>query len=376
MDNRKMKSNPVLMKWARIVGVAMGLVVLAGLVLAAPSGLRAETDGTNVISNPGFENGATSWTCRGCKLTLGAPADSGAAAQFATTKSGGRVQLWQNGITLQPNTTYELRFWARSSKAAKLQVTLLKQSSPFTNYGLKPQSFNLTPNGQEYTYTFTTSGFNQQVDNARLRFRTDRVKKLSYSVDSVSLVAVDGGGAPTPTPPTPTPPPTQTGQEMLIYDWNKPVTVAEGGFAMDKTSQYLSQNWVQPVNYADGRLHFRVRVYSIPKNQPGMKVGFCFWQATRENCRGNEVAGVPGTVATWDFKLHDMWKKDGVEVDWTAKRKKMGFSIRDSQNDPVSNKTSTNWGGNNPADWYPMDIRVQVVLVPAGASFSGWQNYP
>ncbi len=164
---------------------------------------------------------------------------------------------------------------------------------------------------------------------------------------------------------------------MLIYDWNKPITVDEGGFAMDKTSQFLQQNWESPVNYADGQLYFRARIYSIPQNQPGMKLGFCFWQeGDRENCKGNDVPGVPGTDETWNFGLHEMWKKGGKEIDWSAPRKKMGFSVRDAQNDPVSNKTSSNWGGNNPQDWYPMNLRFQVVLVPKGSTFSGWQNYP
>lgn len=366
-----MKNKTDLVQWTRIVALTLGLGAFALLALAAPSSLRAEADVANAISNPGFESGTTSWTCKICKLTTGGPAQAGVAGQLTTTKKTGRAQLYQDNIALQPNTTYELSFWARSNKGSDLQVTLLKQSKPFNKYGIALKNFNLTSSGQQFTYTFTTSGFSQPVNNARLRFRTDKGIGLTYSIDNVSLTVVG-----TTPPPPPPPPPTGSGDEMLIYDWNKPVTIAEGGFAMDKTSKYLSQNWVQPVNYADGRLYFRARVNGIPKNQPGMKIGFCFWQADRENCKGNDVPGVPGTVVTWDFKLHDMWKKNNQEVDWTTPRKKMGFSVRDAQNDPVSNKTSSNWGGNDPAEWYSMNIRVQVVLVPAGGSFSGWQNYP
>lgn len=148
---------------------------------------------------------------------------------------------------------------------------------------------------------------------------------------------------------------------------------------MDKTSQYLSQNWEQPVNYADGKLYFRARIYSIPKNQPGMKIGFCFWQKPapgRELPRQRSARRARQRRDLGFSSARTCWKKGGLEVDWSAPRKKMGFSIRDGQNDPVSNKTSTDWGGNNPADWYPMNVRVQVVLVAVGETFSGWQNYP
>lgn len=357
-----MKTNDGYLKWLKIAGLTLALCALVLLAFSAPAQLRAAGD--NAVANGDFEGGTTGWACRNCTLSAGAPAQNGAAGQFTTTSRSARGQLTQTNISLEPNTTYELSFWARSANGNDVQVTLAQQVAPRTNYGLKNKTFNLTTDGQVFTHTFTTTGFTQPVNDARLMFQAAKGKGVQYSIDNITLT------------PTDEPPPPPPGGEMLIYDWNKPVTIAEGGFAMDKTSEYLSQNWVSPVNYADGRLYFRVRIYSIPQNQPDMKLGFCFWQGDRENCRGNDVPGVPGTVETWDFALHDMWKKGGKEVDWTAPRKKMGFSVRDGQNDPVSNKTSTDWGGNDPNHWYPMNIRFQVVLVPHGQSFSGWQNYP
>lgn len=356
-----MKIDNFPMKWLRVAGLALALTALAVMAFAAPAGLRA--DGDNAVTNGDFESGTTGWTCKSCSLSAGAPAQNGAAGQFSNTSRTARGQLMQTGISLQPNTTYELSFWARSANGNDVRVTLVQQVSPRTNYGMNNKVFNLTTDGQVFTHTFTTTGFSQPVSDARLRFQADRGRGVQYSIDNITL---------TPTGDDPNPP----GGEMLIYDWNKPITIDEGGFAMDKTSQYLGQNWVSPVNYADGRLYFRAEIRSIPQNQPGMKLGFCFWQGTRENCKGNDVAGVPGTVETWDFRLHDMWKKNGQEIDWSQPRKKMGFSVRDGQNDPVSNKTSDDWGGNNPGHWYPMDLRFQVVLVPAGQAFSGWENHP
>src|SRR5690606_24840554 len=138
-----------------------------------------------------------------------------------------RGQLMQTGIPLQPNTTYELSFWGRSSNGNNVRVTLVQQVAPRTNYGLKNKTFNLTADGQVFTHTFTTTGFAQPVSDARLVFQADRGKGVQYSIDNVTLIPSD---APPPPPP---------GGEMLIYDWNKPITIDEGGFAMDKTSQYL-----------------------------------------------------------------------------------------------------------------------------------------
>ncbi len=357
-----MNVNGMPTKWMRVVALTLALGALVALAFGAPAGLRA--DGANALANGDFESGTNGWTCKLCALTTGSPADSGAAGQLTTTKKSGRAQLFQSNISLQPNTTYELRFWARSADGADLRLTLYQQVAPRANYGLKNQAFNLTANGQMFTHTFTTTGFSGTANDARLRFQADKGKGHQYSIDSISLI------------PTDSPPPPPPGDEQLIYDWNKPIKVDEGGFAMDKTSQYLGQNWESPVNYADGQLYFRARIYSIPQDQPGMKLGFCFWQGTRENCKGYDVAGVAGTEETWQFGLHEMWKKNGQEIDWSTPRKKMGFSVRDAQNDPVSDKTSSNWGGNDPNDWYPMNLRFQVVLVPAGSVFSGWQNYP
>lgn len=358
-----METYSKLEKWKRATGIGLGLVALALLVFTVPSYLKAAEG--NVVANGDFEGGTAGWTCKICTLSVGTPAQTGSAAQMKTTKTTGRALLFQNNITLEPNTTYELKFWAQSKNGANLQVTLLQQSSPFTNYGITPRSFDVKTTGQEFTYTFTTTGFTQTVSNARLRFRADKGKGLIYSIDNVSLIAIGS------------PPPPDLEGEMLIYDWNKPITINEGGFAMDKTSVYLSQNWLQPVNYSDGQLYFRAEIRSVQKDQPGMKLGFCFWQSGgRENCKGNDVPGVPGTVRIWNYSPHNMWKKNNIEIDWSAPRVKMGFSVRDAENHPVSNKTSTDWGGNDPADWYPMDLRFQVVLVPPGQSFSGWENYP
>ncbi len=174
-----------------------------------------------------------------------------------------------------------------------------------------------------------------------------------------------------------------TGDEILVYNRGSNanpfiVTQSLGGFAVDNPPPGAANaNWTsgQYAGFADGTLYFRARIVSIPKNQPGMKLGFCFWQQKRENCKGQKISGIPGTEQTWSLKLTSMWKKNGQAINWATARTKDGFSVRNSKNKPVSDKGGFNWSGENPADWYPMKIHYTVVLVKAGGTFDGWQNY-
>jgi len=174
-----------------------------------------------------------------------------------------------------------------------------------------------------------------------------------------------------------------TADEILVYNRGSktnPFTVTQslGGFVVDNPPPGAANaNWTsgQYAGFAGGTLYFRARIVSIPKNQVGMKLGFCFWQQKRENCKGQRINGVPGTEQTWSFKLTGMWKKNGQAINWATARTKDGFSVRNSRNKPVSDKGGFNWSGENPANWYPMNIHYTVVLVKAGGTFDGWQNY-
>jgi hypothetical protein len=314
-----------------------------------------------VIVNGNFENGTQGWTAKLATFTAAAPAHGGSnAAQLKTTKKTGKAQLYQSNISLQAQSTYELSFWAKSPSGKDLQVSLVKQSDNSVSYGLVNRTVDVTPEWTQFTINLTTTGFSGNVNDGRLRFRMPKGINIEFSIDDVSLTTSDD-----PTPP---------GQEMLIYDFNGVVTQAYGGFIVDNPPM-ANGNWTTPVDFANGTIYVRAHVRGIPEDQPGMKLGWCFWQKTKENCKGNDVAGVPGTISTWSFKVKEMWKKNGVPIDWTQPRTKNGFSVRNSKNDPVSDKGGFNWSGENPADWYPMDIRFTVVVVAAGSNFSGWENY-
>lgn len=201
---------------------------------------------------------------------------------------------------------------------------------------------------------------------------TDEPTATATSTATPEPTATDEPTA-TPTPTvTPTLPP---GDELLVFDWNKPVTIDEGGFPVD-IPPINNFDWTSPVNYAEGTLYFRAEVFGMPVEKEEMRLGFCFWQGDAENCAGERVPGVAGTVVTWSRGVQDLWKKNGLPVDWSEPRRRAGFAVRNGKNQPVSNKGDwPPWNGEDPAEWYPLDIRFTVVVVEEGAGFSGWSNY-
>ena len=162
--------------------------------------------------------------------------------------------------------------------------------------------------------------------------------------------------------------------ELLIFDWNKPVTTAHHGFPWDKPPKQ-NGNWVSPVNYAAGTIHFRAQIKSMPQAKQ-MRLQFCFWQFknTRETCSRTQQITVGQTV-TWSQPLNGMWKKDQRALDWTKPRDRNGVAIKNGQGLPVSNYSGWNWNGENPDEWYPMNVRFTVVVVEKDRAFSGWGTY-
>lgn len=168
--------------------------------------------------------------------------------------------------------------------------------------------------------------------------------------------------------------------EMLVFDWNKPVTKTMGGFAQYKplsATNLPNGNFLSPINWTSGTLYFRAKVLSIPKNQSSMKLGFCFWQNSPrygEECTKNtSVPGVPGTERRWSQSFKSMNKINGAAINWALPRWKEGFVVR-GPNGPVSPKAGMNWGGQNPDNWYPLNIHYTVVLVLNGGE-PNWSQY-
>ena len=81
----------------------------------------------------------------------------------------------------------------------------------------------------------------------------------------------------------------------------------------------------------------------------------------------------PGTERSWSQSFKSMNKINGAAINWALPRWKEGFVVR-GPNGPVSPKAGMNWGGQNPDNWYPLNIHYTVVLVLNGGE-PNWSQY-
>lgn len=150
----------------------------------------------NLVSNGGFESGTTSWSfyTNGAWTYSAAPPGydgTGNALKIAFTTVGTNMQTYQTGRTLEPNTRYRLSFAGYSTAGHDVTVNLLKDVSPYTNYGLS-KTFNLNSSWQSFITEFNTSGFSGTVKDGRIRFWfvSFAAKGETYYFDDIRLEKV------------------------------------------------------------------------------------------------------------------------------------------------------------------------------------------
>jgi hypothetical protein len=170
----------------------------------------------NVLSNPGFEEGTVDWSFstggRGSFTVSEQAHQCEFAARVYIEQTGKAMQFYQSGFALKSDTTYRLSFSAYQESGHDLRVMLLKHTSPYTNYGLSSDSFNIGPTWQTFTTEFTTTGFSGTTTDTRLRFWFGGAasNRDIYWIDDVRLEEVGAAATPTYTPPAPTASPTPT----------------------------------------------------------------------------------------------------------------------------------------------------------------------
>ena len=71
------------------------------------------------------------------------------------------VQIYQDGFTVEKDTTYQIKFWAKADKNISIVSSLSKFGAPYTIYGNK--LVDLTTTWQQYSFT-ATQGETNSVD--------------------------------------------------------------------------------------------------------------------------------------------------------------------------------------------------------------------
>lgn len=166
----------------------------------------------NVLTNPQFENGTDGWnyySAGGGNLSASTPAYSGTNSAKATVNnSSSNIQLYQVGLSLQPNTQYRLSFAAYATAGRNLRVVLHEHDQDYTNYGINNQTLDLGNSWAIHAIDFTTQGFSTPVTDARLRFWMANHAQPGdvYWFDEICLTELSN----LTSPPTPTLTPTPT----------------------------------------------------------------------------------------------------------------------------------------------------------------------
>lgn len=144
------------------------------------------------IDNGDFEAGMTDWRfyTNGSGRASIVSDGSDSAMQINLYSRGSNIQLYQNEVSLEPNTEYTLSFDAYSNTGHDVRVSLAKHSTPYTNYGINKDRVDLTTEWQTNTITFTTRNFGSSVSNGRLYFwlADDARPGDRYMIDNVRLV--------------------------------------------------------------------------------------------------------------------------------------------------------------------------------------------
>jgi len=177
---------------------------IAASVVVTPAQMPA---GPNVVPNPGFENGTTSWVFHtdgtGSFSNATPGFFDGQAGKIEITGTGTNVQLYQTNIPLKPGIVYRLSFQAKSSTGHDVQVSVFRHDAPYTEYGVSRRQLDLGPTWRKFSFEFLPQNISAAVADARLQFwlGSHAVAGDVYTFDDVTLQEVGTTFSPELPPP-------------------------------------------------------------------------------------------------------------------------------------------------------------------------------
>ena len=235
MEDKRVYGGPAL---GIAVGIMMLAILLTGVAGAAIETVNSISTSTNLIRNHGFEYGTISWTFftngKGT-YNIASPGIEGKnASKISLSSAGTNIQLYQTGVTLEPNVRYRLSFAAYSTTGHDLTLNLIRHVSPYNNYGLV-YTAGLGTGWKNFTTEFTTKGFTRTVNDGRFQFWLAPFAAAgdTYYIDDIRLEKVISTS---PVPPAITRHPVNqtvnegqtaefsvvaTGTAPLSYQWQK-----------------------------------------------------------------------------------------------------------------------------------------------------------
>jgi hypothetical protein len=159
----------------------------------------------------------------------------------------------------------------------------------------------------------------------------------------------------------------------------------DNGFFFFHYNSSMPTNWLSPYDFYHGQVYTRYEIISQKTTEP-VALQFGIWQRLPvgsedindlyESMAEEITLNGPGSIKTQNSSPSTWWTYNGG-VDYTQMNNVWHFGINPWNTDPFeqirSEKTAT-WALRN-IYWYPMKVKITVVAVADGYTFSGWDNY-
>jgi hypothetical protein len=187
-----------------VVGIAAGNAVITVTTedgkKTATSNVTVTTPSvTNLITNPGFENGTTGWDVGNSFSVSTADKHAGNQSMLVTGGCPANYGCWTNlfqTVTVTPNTDYLLTFWIKGAASPTTVSAIVSEA----NWGPQLVQKNITPTTSWVMQSMTfNSGSNSQI----MVIFQDGMGGTSY-IDDVQLFALSGPASPASLSATPT----------------------------------------------------------------------------------------------------------------------------------------------------------------------------
>jgi hypothetical protein len=292
-----------------------------------------------------------------------------------------------NGTALNLTPGQNVYFRTKASgeiQASDIQTLVVKArpSSPTFTYDAANQRTNQTVSS-DYEYSSNAdmsgavsgTGTYVSFSTGTTRYFRKKATASDFRSNVQTLTGTSGGSGG----------PSNIGPEFVIINQviDFPNNTDNNGFYFFSYNPSMPSNWVSNYNYVTGQVYTRYEIISQATNTPsGLQFGI--WQkipegtgTLYENMETIRVLNGPGSVVTNNSSPSTWWTYNGG-VDFTQMNIVWHFGINPYKVDPsnvqIRSENAAVWNERF-TYWFPMKVRVTVVAVANGYTFSGWQNY-
>ncbi len=178
-------------------------------------------------------------------------------------------------------------------------------------------------------------------------------------------------------------------EEFLVYDAIKTnkLSSPDSGFIFFDYRGTAPDNWESPVDYSNGSFEIRYEIIDVPTDI-AFNLNVCIWQYigtetgkwdSLETCTQQQLFPGGSTIIEQSTPVSQWYKKDGLPLNWSdpAGFNSMGVALYNAAGCVVTgfdvSPATSCW--EDAPNYLNMKLRIIIVAVSNGGTFSGWNNY-